>query len=78
MESSNVMMSTNQNVTISQSEGYVNTVNPNFSVKKPKLKANEDKSVIIHKKQIDPSEHIKLVFPSFSNEVNNKLFINMI
>ena len=44
-------------------------------MKRAKLKGKEEGDVIIHKKQINPSEHIKLVFPSFSNEVMLSIII---
>lgn len=69
MESSTLANNTKQNEGQNEEGEQFGNINVSYSVKRAKLKGKEEGDVIIHKKQINPSEHIKLVFPSFSNEV---------
>lgn len=69
MESSTLTNCTKQNEGQNEEGEQFGNQNGNYSMKRAKLKGKEEGDVIIHKKQINPSERIKLVFPSFSNEV---------
>ena len=69
MESSTLANNTKQNEGQNEEGEPFGNINVSHSMKRAKLKGKEEGDVIIHKKQINPSEHIKLVFPSFSNEV---------
>lgn len=75
MESSTLANCDKHNKGQNEKEEKFRNQNVNYSVKKAKLKGKEEENVLIHKKQIDPTEHIRLVFPSFSNEVMLSIII---